>query len=227
MKKIFPLGISITLSLSHFCLRVSNTHSDVLSDPRATNVSFDQMTFLHWFTVQSLWFLAHFNRSRAASGVNFDRLRASQWEISWARSVALRVLAFKSIPMFFFSCLQVILGFDRNWRNSILVARGVIDMGLPDLGSLALKDVVWSLLKTHWTVIRGTFKFRSIWVGFRSNWAWPDIWPLVSKESPFLGVLLPEIGVNGALLSIVGAVEEGGMFWRYAILRVFAIQPKT
>ncbi len=35
---------------------------------------------------------------------------------------------------------------------------------------------------------------------------------LESKESSFLGVLVPEVGVNGALLSIVGAVEEGGLF---------------
>ena len=227
MKKIFSLRIFITLSLSHFCLRIPNTHSGVLPDPRATDASSDQMTLPHWSTVQSLCFLAHFNRSRATSGVNFGRRRASQWEISWARSVALRVLAFKSIPVFVFSCLQVILGSDRNWRNSILTARGVIDMGLPDLGSLAPEGVVWSLLKTHWTVVRGTFKFRPIWVDFRSNWAWPDISPLVSKESSFLGVLLPEIGVHGVLLSIVDAVEEGGLFWRYAILRVFAIQPKT
>jgi len=61
-------------------------------------------------------------------------------------------------------------------------------------------------------VVRGTFKFRPIWVDFRPNWAWPDISPLVSKESSFLEVLLPEIGVNGAVLSIVGAVEEGGLF---------------
>ncbi len=223
MEKAFPLGIPITLSLSHFCLRVPNIHSGVLSDLRATDASFDQMTFLHWFTVQSLWFLVHFNRSRAASDVNFGRLRASQWEIPWARSVALRVLAFKSIPVLIFSCLQMILGFDRNWRNSILAARGVIDMSLPDLGSLTSKNVVWSLFKTHWTMVRGTFKFRSIWVSFRSNWVWPDIWPLVSKESFFLEVLLPEIGVNEALLSIVDAVEEGELFWRYAILRVFVI----
>jgi len=72
-------------------------------------------------------------------------------------------------------------------------------------------------------VVRGTFKFRPIWVGFRPNWAWPDISPLVSKESSFLGVLLPEIGVNGALLSIVDAVEEGGLFRSYAVLRVFSI----
>jgi len=34
----------------------------------------------------------------------------------------------------------------------------------------------------------------------------------VSKESFFLEVLLPEIGVNEALLSIVDAVEEGELF---------------
>ncbi len=223
MKKAFSLRISITLSLSHFCLKVSNTHSRVLPDSRATNVSSDQMTFLHWFTVQSLCFLAHFNRIRAASGVNFGRLRASQWEISWARSVALRVLAFKSISMFVFSCLQMILDFDRNWRNSILAARGVIDMSLPDLSSLTSKSVVWSLLKTLWTMIWETFKFRPIWVSFRPNLACPDISPLMSKESFFLEVLLPEIEVNEALLSIVNAVEEGELFWRYAILRVFVI----
>ncbi len=227
MKKIFSLRIFITLSLSHFCLRVSNTYSDVLPDSWVTNASFDQMTFLHWFMIQSSCVLAHFNRSRAASDVNFGRLRASQWEISWARSVALRVLTFKLISMFVFSCLQMILDFDRNWRNSILTARGIIDMSLPDLSSLTSKNVVWSLLKTHWTMVRETFKFRSIWVNFRSNWVWPDIWSLMSKESFFLEVLLPEIEVNEVLLSIVNAVEEGELFWRYAILRVFAIQSKT
>ena len=170
MKNIFSLKISITLSLFHFCLRVSNIYSDVLSDFSVTNVSFDQMTFLHWFMIQSLWFLAYFNRSRAASDVNFDRLRASQWEISWARSVALRVLAFKSILMLIFSCLQMILDFDHNWHNSILAAWKIIDMSLSDLSSLTSKNVVWSLFKTHWIMIRETFKFYSIWVSFRSNW---------------------------------------------------------
>ncbi len=61
-------------------------------------------------------------------------------------------------------------------------------------------------------MVRGTFKFRPIWVGFRPNLACPDISPLVSKESFFLEVLLPEIEVNEALLSIVDAVEEGGLF---------------
>ena len=222
MEKIFPLGISITLSLSHFCLRVSNIHSRVLPDLRVTNVSSDQMTFLHWFTIQFSCLLAHLNRSRAASGVNFGRLRASQWEIPWARSVALRVLAFKSIPMFIFSCLQVILGFDRNWRNSILAAREVIDKGLPDLGLLTSKNAVQSLPKTSFMMMRGTFKFRLIWVSVASSSACPVIFPLVNKSSSFLRVLLPEIVVNGALLSMVNVVEEGWLFWRYAILRVFA-----
>ncbi len=181
------------------------------------------MTFLHWFMIQSLWFLVHFNRSRAASDVNFDRLRASQWEISWARSVALRVLAFKSISVLIFSCLQMILNFDCNWRNSILAAWKVIDMSLSDLSSLTSKSVVWSLFKMHWMMICKTFKFYSIWVSFRSNWTWSDIWSLMSKESFFLEVLLSEIEVNEALLSIVNAVEEGELFWRYAILRVFMI----
>jgi len=34
----------------------------------------------------------------------------------------------------------------------------------------------------------------------------------MSKESFFLEVLLPEIEVNGVLLSIVDAVEEGELF---------------
>ncbi len=76
-------------------------------------------------------------------------------------------------------------------------------------------------------MIREMFKFCSIWVNFRSNWVWPDIWSLMSKESFFLEVLLSEIEVNEVLLSIVNAVEEGELFWRYAILRVFAIQSKT
>ena len=222
MEKGFPLGISITLSLSHFCLGISNTHSGVLPDPRATNASSDQMTLPHWSTVQSLCFLAHFNRSRATSGVNFGRRRASQWEIPWARSVALRVLASKSIPVFVFSCLQVILGFDRNWRNSTLAARGVIDKGLPDLGLLTPEGAVQSLPKTSLMVVRGTFKLRLIWVGAAPSSACPVIFPLVNKSSSFLEVLLPEIVVNGALLSMVDVVEEGWLFWRYAILRVFA-----
>ena len=61
-------------------------------------------------------------------------------------------------------------------------------------------------------MVRGTFKFRPIWVGFRPRLACPDILPLVIKESSFLEVLLPEIGVNGALLSIVDEVEEGELF---------------
>ncbi len=217
MEKSFPLGIFITLSLSHFCLEISNTHSGVLPDLRATNASSDQMTLPHWFTIQFLCFLAHFNQSRATSDVNFGRRRASQWEIPWARSVALRVLAFKSIPMFVFSCLQIILGFDRNWRNSILAARGVIDKSLPDLNLLTPKSVVWSLPKTLRTMLEGTFKLRAIWVNVRPNLACSDISSLASKESFFLEVLIPEIEVNEALLSIVNAVEEDELFWRYAI----------
>jgi len=34
----------------------------------------------------------------------------------------------------------------------------------------------------------------------------------MSEESSFLEVPLPEIGVNEVLLSIVDAVEEGGLF---------------
>ncbi len=217
MEKVFSLGVFITLSLSHFCLRVPNTHSGVLPDLRATDASFDQMTLPHWFTVQSLCFSAHFNRSRAASDVNFGRRRASQWEISWARSVALRVLASKSIPVFVFSCLQVILGSDRNWRNSTLAAREIIDKGLPDLNLLTPEGVVWSLPKTLRTVLGGTSKLRAIWVNVRPNLACPDISPLVSKESSFLEVLLPEIEVNGGLLNMVDVVEEDELFWRYAI----------
>jgi len=49
-------------------------------------------------------------------------------------------------------------------------------------------------------------------VSFRPNLACSDISPLMSKESFFLEVLLPEIEVNEALLSIVNAVEEGELF---------------
>ncbi len=66
-------------------------------------------------------------------------------------------------------------------------------------------------------MIREMFKFCSIWVNFRSNCVWPDIWSLMSKESFFLEVLLSEIEVNEALLNIVNAVEEDELFWRYAI----------
>ena len=222
MKKIFSLRIFITLSLSHFCLKVSNTHSHVLPDSRVTNVSFDQMTFLHWFTVQSLCFLAHFNWIRAASDVNFDRLRASQWEISWARSVALRVLAFKSISMFIFSCLQMILDFDRNWYNSILAAWEIIDKDLSDLNLLTSKSAVQSLSKTSFMMVRETFKFQLIWVSVAFSSACLVIFPLVNKSSFFLRVLLSEIVVNEVLLSMMNVVEEGWLFWRYAILRVFA-----
>ncbi len=61
-------------------------------------------------------------------------------------------------------------------------------------------------------MLGGTFKLRAIWVGVRPNLACPDISPLVSKESFFLGVLLPEIEVNGGLLSMVNVVEEGELF---------------
>ena len=72
-------------------------------------------------------------------------------------------------------------------------------------------------------MIREMFKFHSIWVSFKSNWVWSDIESLMSKESFFLEVLLSEIEVNEALLSIVNAVEEDELFWRYVILRVFVI----
>jgi len=49
-------------------------------------------------------------------------------------------------------------------------------------------------------------------VNVRSNLACPDISSLTSKESFFLEVLLPEIEVNEALLSIVNAVEEDELF---------------
>ncbi len=66
-----------------------------------------------------------------------------------------------------------------------------------------------SLPKTPFMVVRGTFKFRLIWVGVAPSSACPVIFPLVNKSSSFLGVLLPEIVVNGALLSMVDVVEEG------------------
>ncbi len=222
MKKSFSLRIFITLSLSHFCLKISNTHSDVLPDSRVTNASFDQMTLFHWFMIQFLCFLAHFNRSRATSDVNFDRRRASQWEISWARSVALRVLAFKSISMFIFSCLQMILDFDRNWRNSTLAAWEVIDKDLSDLSLLTSKSAVQSLSKTSFMMMQETFKLRLIWVSVASSSACLVIFPLVNKSSFFLEILLSEIVVNEALLSMMNVIEEGWLFWRYAILRVFA-----
>ena len=222
MKKAFSLRISITLSLSHFCLKVSNTHSRVLPVSRVTNASFNQMTLSHWFTVQLLCFSAHFNRSRAASDVNFGRLRASQWEISWARSVTLRVLAFKSISMFIFSCLQMILDFDRNWRSSILAAQEVIDKDLSDLSLLTSKNAVQSLSKTSFMMMRETLKFRLIWVSVASSSACLVILSLVNKSSFFLKILLSEIVVNEALLSMMNVIEEGWLFWRYAILRVFA-----
>ncbi len=46
----------------------------------------------------------------------------------------------------------------------------------------------------------------------RSNLACSDISSLTRKESFFLEVLLPEIEVNEALLSIVNAVEEDELF---------------
>ncbi len=61
-------------------------------------------------------------------------------------------------------------------------------------------------------MLEGTSKLRAIWVGVRPNLACPDISPLTSKESSFLEVLLPEIEVNEALLSIVDAVEEDELF---------------
>ena len=61
-------------------------------------------------------------------------------------------------------------------------------------------------------MLGGTSKLRAIWVGVRPNLACPDISPLASKESSFLGVLLPEIEVNGRLLNMVDVVEEDGLF---------------
>jgi hypothetical protein len=61
-------------------------------------------------------------------------------------------------------------------------------------------------------VLGGTSKLRAIWVNVRSNLACSDISSLVSKESSFLGVLLPEIEVNGGLLNMVDVVEEGELF---------------
>ena len=61
-------------------------------------------------------------------------------------------------------------------------------------------------------MLGGTFKLRAIWVGVRPNLACPDISPLVSKESSFLEVLLPEIEVNGGLLNMVDVVEEDELF---------------
>jgi len=49
-------------------------------------------------------------------------------------------------------------------------------------------------------------------VSVRSNLACSDISSLISKESFFLKVLLSEIEVNEALLSIVNAVEEDELF---------------
>jgi len=49
-------------------------------------------------------------------------------------------------------------------------------------------------------------------VNVRPNLACSDISSLASKESFFLEVLIPEIEVNEALLSIVNAVEEDELF---------------
>ena len=57
--------------------------------------------------------------------------------------------------------------------------------------------------------VRGTFKFRLIWVDVAPSSACPVIFPLVNKSSSFLRVLLPDIVANGALLSMVNVVEEG------------------
>jgi hypothetical protein len=51
-------------------------------------------------------------------------------------------------------------------------------------------------------VLRGTFKLRLIWVSVVPT-------SLVNKSSSFLKVLLPEIVVNGALLSMMDVGEEG------------------
>ena len=65
------------------------------------------------------------------------------------------------------------------------------------------------------------FKLRPIWVGPAPSSACPAIFPLVNKSSSFLGGLLPEIGVNGALLSMVDEFEEGGLFrWNAILLTV-------
>ncbi len=61
-------------------------------------------------------------------------------------------------------------------------------------------------------MLEGTFKLRAIWVGVRPNLACPDISPLMSKESFFLEVLLPEIEVNGGLLNMIDVVEEDELF---------------
>ncbi len=92
-------------------------------------------------------------------------------------------------------------------------------VGLLDLTLLTSKDVVLSRRKTLWTMIRGMFKLRSIWMSSASSSDWSAIFSLISKSSSFLGALLPEIEVNGVLLSIVNEVEEGGLFWRVAFSR--------
>jgi hypothetical protein len=61
-------------------------------------------------------------------------------------------------------------------------------------------------------MLEKTSKLRAIWVDVRPNLACPDISPLVSKESSFLGFLLPEIGVNEGLLNMVDVFEEGELF---------------
>ncbi len=67
-----------------------------------------------------------------------------------------------------------------------------------------------------------TLKFRLIWMSVASSSACLVILSLVNKSSFFLKILLPEIVVNEALLSMMNMVEEDWLFWRYAILRVFA-----
>jgi hypothetical protein len=71
-------------------------------------------------------------------------------------------------------------------------------------------------------MVRGMFKLRPIWVNSASSFACPAIFPLINKSSFFLEGLLPGIEVNEALLSMVNEVEEGELFRRNAILRVFA-----
>ena len=70
--------------------------------------------------------------------------------------------------------------------------------------------------------MRETLKFRLIWMSVASSSACLVILSLVNKSSFFLKILLPEIVVNEALLSMMNVIEEGWLFWRYAILRVFA-----
>jgi len=84
-------------------------------------------------------------------------------------------------------------------------------VGLPGRGLGAVS----SLFKTLW------IKLRPIWVGSAPSSACPAIFPLVNKSSFFLEGLLPEIGVNGALLIMVDEVKEGGLFrWNAILLAV-------